>query len=495
MIDPGVGSVTVSDGERYVLTPKGVKGHAIFGPYVYVDPGEHVVEFGLCDAEPDEENTEAIAAVIDVNANYGESRLASADIRANALRKGSLTLFRLAFRVTRRAALEFRVRTTGERDLAIRLRRRLIHGGKVTDFPPQDPSGLQGAALSEARPSTDVGWLTRRRVYSKYVGLDRAVIEADGRIPMFWVTGDAQTSFGNFGDALSPVVVAALSGRDSVGVPRNGQVRLLTSGTVLSWQQRGYAHVWGTGLDPGVDSFLQPAPHGYKMPPDLKLRIHAVRGALTRKALQAVGVECPPVFGDPGWLLPRIVPPATEKTCELGIIPHMSEFETQTSDSRVLERLKRYDIGGETSIKIISTRHPPTWEGFVDKIREITACRRIISTSFHGLIVPQAYGVPAMLFFKRGNDGLVTGALSDDASDIDHRVRDFMLGAGHSALPMYGRYSEERTNWDDVVKAIDSSWEPLIIDTDPFVEAFPLNALPPGERWKISDQRTAQIYF
>ena len=39
---------------------------------------------------------------------------------------------------------------------------------------------------------------------------------------------------------------------------------------------------------------------------------------------------------------------------------------------------------------------------------------------------------------------------------------------------MYSQHREERTDWDDVIRAIDSMWEPFEFDAAPLVEAFPL---------------------
>ncbi|VVD31147.1 polysaccharide pyruvyl transferase family protein [Paraburkholderia dioscoreae] len=480
MLNNSLGKIKSIGAEEFSFTPKGVKGYAIVGPYHSLPAGNYKVEFGFADVDPDHGREDDIVAIVDVTYNFGRETVARREILHRDLTGCEQRAFALDFSIKSTENMEFRVLVTGARDLATRLRRRISFNGKSIDFPP---------TINEA-PAQDA------RHFSPYLSLDRAIIDGDGKVPMFWVTGHSETSFGNFGDALSPVVVEALSGLSSHHQsPNESLVRLVTAGTVLNWQESGYIHVWGTGLDPAYDHSHQLTQHGYKKPRHLNMRVHAVRGALTRKTLLDVGIDCPAVFGDPGWLLPKIVPPSDEKTYELGIIPHISDFESQTPTSSILERLKRYDIGNESGIKIISTRHAPTWEGFVDKIREITSCQRIISTSFHGLIVPQAYGIPAILFSKKKNDCLGSGDLLDEYSHIDHRVRDFMLGAGYTSLPMYSRCDSEMTDWDDVIKSIDKAAEPVIIDATPFIESFPLHLLPPEKRWRITGERAGQIRF
>jgi hypothetical protein len=479
------------DGEFFVFTQRGFKGCVLFGPYFNVDPGEYTVEFGLLDADPDNDWHQKAAAVLDVATDTGSQVLALRHVRTDELKANILILFQLKFQIADRRNLEFRVHTTGVRDLAIRLRRRLIHSNGTTDFPPSSEPALgKSGGGNREKHTTGAG---HRPYFSRYAALDQAIIEADGTVPMSWATRNHETGAANFGDALSPVVVGALSGLNChIKRVDDPKVRLLTSGTGLQSQQSGYVHVWGSGLNPKYDCYGRP--QGYKKPLGLRLRPHAVRGALTRKTLLAEGVECPAIFGDPGWLLPQIIPPAT-KTYELGIIPHIFMLEEQSPASRVLETFRCFDVGSEKKVKIITTLHAPSWEGFVERVREITSCRRIISTSFHGLIVPQAYGIPAMFLHHNSSDCLIKGDLCDDDSEIDIRVRDFMLGAGHTSLPLYARRHEDRTDWDDVIKAIDAAWEPLAVDIGPFVEAFPLTLGPREDRWKIPDELAAQFIF
>jgi hypothetical protein len=59
-----------------------------------------------------------------------------------------------------------------------------------------------------------------------------------------------EPSSGNFGDLLSPLLVAALSGQLIRHVPhRSLSKRLVAVGTIGQRQKFGHAQLWGTGFD------------------------------------------------------------------------------------------------------------------------------------------------------------------------------------------------------------------------------------------------------
>jgi len=130
-------------------------------------------------------------------------------------------------------------------------------------------------------------------------------------------------------------------------------------------------HIWGSGLlyeaDPSVNKLVRP------------LVFHAVRGELTRSLMEQISgkpVHC--VLGDPGILAPLFQPPSAKKY-QVGIIAHYREAELP-----VFEELRQHY---ENSI-VIPVTQPPK-----DVFAQISSCELIISTSLHGLIVADAYGV------------------------------------------------------------------------------------------------------
>ena len=106
--------------------------------------------------------------------------------------------------------------------------------------------------------------------------------------------------------------------------------------------------------------------------PDLsRARVLAVRGKLTAKGVR--GNLRNVALGDPALLLPLWFRsrPAIH---ELGIIPHWT-------DKTLWPRFKYGHL-------IDPTAHPE------QVVQDITSCRRIISSSLHGLVVADAFGIP-----------------------------------------------------------------------------------------------------
>lgn len=107
-----------------------------------------------------------------------------------------------------------------------------------------------------------------------------------------------------------------------------------------------------------------------------------VRGPLTRGLLLKANIPCPEIYGDPTLLLPFIIQPKpAPKTHLIGFIPHY--VDKNTPSAKQLASLGLY---------FIDIRNYRTYQNFVDKV---TSCRYIISSSLHGIIVADAYNIPA----------------------------------------------------------------------------------------------------
>lgn len=175
----------------------------------------------------------------------------------------------------------------------------------------------------------------------------------------------------NVGDALSPVVVNYLMERYGIRHDRscdNKTRHLYAIGSIVDTSYQN-ATVWGSGVLNGQRSLWW-----------RKLRwldVRCVRGPETRKVLMANGYECPECYGDPAVLLPLIynptLDPSHEKTYEYRVIQHISY--------------------GNTVPNALSPM-TPDYKSFID---ELTKCRRIVSSSLHGIILAEAYGIPAVL--------------------------------------------------------------------------------------------------
>lgn len=147
---------------------------------------------------------------------------------------------------------------------------------------------------------------------------------------------------------------------------------LIAVGSVIAWGNKK-SEVWGSGL----------------LRSDEKVfvgKIYAVRGQFTRAQLVKQGYQVPEVYGDPAILLPWIyIPSSRESKNDVGIIPNWEETDFFQ---------QKYG----TQYKIIDLRTSDI-HAIID---QIVACKYILSTSLHGIIVAHAYGVRA-LWIKKGD--------------------------------------------------------------------------------------------
>lgn len=185
--------------------------------------------------------------------------------------------------------------------------------------------------------------------------------------------------FRNWGDAINPALVEFISGssvqsvdidaRSLLPLPRDPEADTLYAvvGSIVHHADC-QTIIWGAGLQ---SAGIRP-----KQPPK---GVYAVRGPLTAAELRKQGINCPDVFGDPVLLLPRYYRPEGRKRYRLGIIPHFSD----QADSRVA----RYTNTDE--VKVIDIRGP-LWS----TVNALCECEHIVSTSLHGLILADAYGIP-----------------------------------------------------------------------------------------------------
>lgn len=129
--------------------------------------------------------------------------------------------------------------------------------------------------------------------------------------------------------------------------------------------------VWGSGLISDRE-----------IPKCRPKKILAVRGPLSRKVLIEKGFDCPAIYGDPILLLPHYYVPKVEKKYEIGIVPHIyDEFEPIIQDY----------LREHPKCHLISMAHYDNWKDVID---DICSCKMILSSSLHGIIVSDAYGVP-----------------------------------------------------------------------------------------------------
>jgi pyruvyltransferase len=165
----------------------------------------------------------------------------------------------------------------------------------------------------------------------------------------------------NFGDELTPLLLRRLCGIEVEWVPA-AYASIVVAGSIGTMLPRRFTGtVLGIGLARPVSIDLAFA------------RVLALRGRLTRDLAKHVDIHEPIALGDPGLLADTIVPPPPLEH-PLGIVPHWQDASLR----------KRYP-----KAHLIDVRRPP-----LEVIAAIGSCARIISSSLHGIVVADSYGIP-----------------------------------------------------------------------------------------------------
>lgn len=302
-----------------------------------------------------------------------------------------------------------------------------------------------------------------------------AAARRDGAVPLSWAGGTSAQDYLNLGDALSPVMTALLSGQPARRAPFRSQApRLAAVGTIGQNLSGGEVWFWGTGCSPRAGA------RGGRFSPDPGTRIHvtATRGPLSA-ALLGGGRLATRIYGDPVWLLPRFYRPQVEKRWDLGVILHLSELADRGFECRPRPELTRFRIEGADAdrVRLISTVTPISTAGLRDRIDDILACRRIVSTSLHGLVIAESYGLPCLYFPPGVSEGLATAPLRADAG-LDARMIDLYAGVGRRDISLYEQAVDRASDWSAVIAAVDRAWRPARIDEEALIAAFPLDLAP-----------------
>ncbi|MGQ3385077.1 polysaccharide pyruvyl transferase family protein [Glutamicibacter sp. TV12E] len=190
-------------------------------------------------------------------------------------------------------------------------------------------------------------------------------------LPIYWWDGLA-----NFGDSVGPLLVSEILGVK----PLNARQRLRAGNTLFSVGSittsidRDNVTVWGSGLL---------APLSDRQIMNLRRRkdidVLAVRGRYTQLELEAkLGWTVPSVFGDPALLLPKYFPVPRRDPSDSKSISVVLHWEHAKYLDTAEENINFINVGDDARL-------------VVEQIASSSVC---ISSSLHGIIVAQAYGIP-----------------------------------------------------------------------------------------------------
>ncbi len=168
-------------------------------------------------------------------------------------------------------------------------------------------------------------------------------------------------SLNNFGDELSRPLLERLLAREALRV-KPAEADVVSIGSLLTHlPARGWT---GIIVGSGLLSSRQAVDIS-------EARVLALRGTLTARRVRPRGDFA---LGDPGLLAPLLVD-GVEQTHELGVVPHWTDrsLGARFKEGHVIDALV------DDPVRVV---------------REIASCRHIVSSSLHGVIVADAFGIP-----------------------------------------------------------------------------------------------------
>ena len=183
----------------------------------------------------------------------------------------------------------------------------------------------------------------------------------------------------NFGDALAPLLLERFADID------------------VEWDTISHSQVVSIG---SILEHVPPLWDGYilgsgKLFEFSRLHLHTKTAKIlsVRGPLSARGIPGNFSLGDPGILACELVGPQ-EKQWDLGIVPHWNDSELAAKFKALIP--KQY-----TTLVVSPSDDPLT------VLRQIGSCRRIVTSSLHGMVVADSFGIPRRLEYcsKMDKDG------------------------------------------------------------------------------------------
>ncbi|WND11833.1 polysaccharide pyruvyl transferase family protein [Klebsiella pasteurii] len=205
----------------------------------------------------------------------------------------------------------------------------------------------------------------------------------------------------NAGDHLAKIIVKQMLtiADKEIFDKKDYRKKLLSIGSVMHFANSNDC-IWGTGINGKIsDSRLKFD--------DLDVR--AVRGPLTQDFLKKRNISVPSVFGDPGLLLPTffsknlLLSDVEVSAKDFIVIPHMNE------DFTIYKKFKN---------NICSPK-----QGALSFTKDIVNSKFVVSCSLHGLIIAEAYGIPAVF-------------LENESGESRFKYDDYYFGTGRDNYPV-----------------------------------------------------------
>ena len=269
---------------------------------------------------------------------------------------------------------------------------------------------------------SDISWLFRQIPYIIKANDINCMIDIPAKENQVNIYDYQPTRYGyqmyqdspyNLGDTLGRVIISFLLEKKGISVdqwiPQKRHLFAVGSNIFGSGIKGNYqdATIWGSGIlkEPlRRESIAQRFSRR-------KLDIRAVRGPLSMDVLLRFGHNCPEVYGDPAILMPLIYQPIVEKRYKYTIIPqfvHECSFREAHPNERMI------------------SMNTDNYQVVIDAI---VASEMVYTSSLHGIILAESYGVPAVFFRNL-------------AKRIDFKYLDYYYSTGRTDIRIAESFEE-----------------------------------------------------
>jgi hypothetical protein len=241
----------------------------------------------------------------------------------------------------------------------------------------------------------------------------------------------------NFGDEITPYIVRSIWGR-SCKWAKPEECDLAGAGSIIEMLQRKSngktIRVWGSGFIRQEEE-----ENGSRK----NLTFYAVRGPVS---LARIGRSDGVALGDPGILANLVFRRSKKVTHKVGVLAHYVD-----ADAKSLERIK-----DNSDYLLIDPLQTP------DKVAlDITSCQYILSSSLHGLIFADSFGVP--------NNWM---PLSDKVVGGDYKFKDYYESTNRKLIKKTPSILGDKDAINDAIRAYEPMPNQKQLQRD-LIESFP----------------------
>ena len=265
------------------------------------------------------------------------------------------------------------------------------------------------------------------------------------------------SSESNFGDVINPFILEKIFKHRAIAV-KAGEADLFMIGSILhkaavprgkifkrlrgAFQKPLY--IWSSGFIREDISDLRLS---------RKLNVCAVRGNLSRKLLEKMmGKTLDVPVGDGRLLISRLLPKMPEKKYAVGIIPHF--VDEKLPEIELLHKKIANSV-------IISPLGDP-----VECARSIAECETVISSSLHGLIAADSFGIPNRQMVLSRN---IVGGL--------FKYNDYYSAFGEKAEPLLiDELFDREISADTIGSAYKIPRDKVLAIQEKLIDSFPFGA-------------------